>query len=192
MRMTCSATRSASCSSGSSTEPTSSFACIGQGSRAWRRGAHPARPLLSDSLHVTNPHAAGIDIHLAEHWVAVPVGSAPPPPKDHPANLPANVRRFGTNTAESTDYPDYARPVGEAVAHGQADRGILVCGSGVGMAIAANKIHGIRAAMGVSPEEVTALVADRHLVHDTHHCPHGRPTALVFTREELDKQFKRT
>lgn len=50
----------------------------------------------------------------------------------------------------------------------------------------------IKAGDRLSPEEVTALVADRHLVHDTHHCPHGRPTALVFTREELDKQFKRT
>jgi ribose 5-phosphate isomerase B len=65
-----------------------------------------------------------------------------------------DVQDFGTNTAESADYPDYARPVAEAVAHGQADRGILVCGSGVGMSIAANKIHGIRAAMAVTPEEV--------------------------------------
>jgi DNA mismatch repair protein MutL len=50
----------------------------------------------------------------------------------------------------------------------------------------------IKAGDRLSPEEVSALVADRHLVHDTHHCPHGRPTALVFTRDELDKQFKRT
>jgi DNA mismatch repair protein MutL len=39
---------------------------------------------------------------------------------------------------------------------------------------------------------VTALLEQRHLFHDTHHCPHGRPTALVFTKEELDKRFKRT
>jgi DNA mismatch repair protein MutL len=50
----------------------------------------------------------------------------------------------------------------------------------------------VKAGDRLTPEEVSALVADRHLVHDTHHCPHGRPTALVFTREELDKQFKRT
>jgi DNA mismatch repair protein MutL len=43
----------------------------------------------------------------------------------------------------------------------------------------------------LAPEEVEALLAQRHLVHDQHHCPHGRPTALVFTREELDRQFKR-
>jgi DNA mismatch repair protein MutL len=43
----------------------------------------------------------------------------------------------------------------------------------------------------LSAEEVEALLAQRHLVQDQHHCPHGRPTALVFTREELDRQFKR-
>ena len=44
----------------------------------------------------------------------------------------------------------------------------------------------------LDPEEISALVDQRHLVHDAHHCPHGRPTALIFSREELDKQFKRT
>jgi DNA mismatch repair protein MutL len=43
----------------------------------------------------------------------------------------------------------------------------------------------------LTPEEVEALLAQRHLAQDHHHCPHGRPTALVFTREELDRQFKR-
>jgi len=64
------------------------------------------------------------------------------------------VEDFGTNSPQSTDYPDYAAPVAEAVASGAADRGILVCASGVGMSIAANKIHGVRAALGVQPEEV--------------------------------------
>jgi ribose 5-phosphate isomerase B len=59
------------------------------------------------------------------------------------------VEDFGPNTGESSDYPDYARPVAHAVADGKAERGILVCGSGVGMAIAANKVDGIRAALGV-------------------------------------------
>lgn len=53
---------------------------------------------------------------------------------------------FGTDSADSVDYPDYALKVGEAVASGQFDRGILFCGSGIGMAIAANKIPGVRAA----------------------------------------------
>lgn len=43
----------------------------------------------------------------------------------------------------------------------------------------------------LSPEEIDALVEQRHLAQDSHHCPHGRPTALVFTREDLDRQFKR-
>jgi DNA mismatch repair protein MutL len=49
----------------------------------------------------------------------------------------------------------------------------------------------IKAGDRLTPEEVTALLDQRHLYQDTHHCPHGRPTALVFTREELDKRFKR-
>jgi ribose 5-phosphate isomerase B len=52
----------------------------------------------------------------------------------------------GTNSSDSVDYPDYAAKVGEDVASGRAERGILVCGSGIGMAIAANKVPGIRAA----------------------------------------------
>jgi len=49
----------------------------------------------------------------------------------------------------------------------------------------------IKAGDRLTPEEIAALLAERHLIDDAHHCPHGRPTALVFTREELDKQFKR-
>jgi ribose 5-phosphate isomerase B len=54
---------------------------------------------------------------------------------------------LGTTGSDSVDYPDFAARVGRAVTAGDADRGLLVCGSGVGMAIAANKIHGIRAAV---------------------------------------------
>ena len=50
----------------------------------------------------------------------------------------------------------------------------------------------IKAGDRLSPEEITALLEQRHLFADTHHCPHGRPTSLVFSREELDKRFKRT
>jgi len=60
---------------------------------------------------------------------------------------------FGTSSAASVDYPDYAQAVAEAVAGGTADRGILVCGSGVGMAIAANKVTGIRAAAILDTDE---------------------------------------
>jgi ribose 5-phosphate isomerase B len=60
----------------------------------------------------------------------------------------------GTFSTESVDYPDYAALVARDVASGTAERGILVCGSGVGMSIAANKITGVRAALGVGSEEV--------------------------------------
>jgi len=49
----------------------------------------------------------------------------------------------------------------------------------------------IKAGDRLAPEEISALLEQRHLYNDTHHCPHGRPTALMFTREELDKRFKR-
>lgn len=54
---------------------------------------------------------------------------------------------FGCNCEESVDYPDYALPVAEKVAAGECDRGILICGTGIGMSIAANKVKGIRCAL---------------------------------------------
>jgi ribose 5-phosphate isomerase B len=63
---------------------------------------------------------------------------------------------MGTDSDASVDYPDFARKVGEAVADGEYDRGILVCGSGTGMAIAANKVPGIRAAVAWN-EEIAKL-----------------------------------
>ena len=60
----------------------------------------------------------------------------------------------GTNSADSTDYPDYAAAVGQAIASGSAERGILVCATGVGMSIAANKINGVRAALAANSDAV--------------------------------------
>ena len=57
------------------------------------------------------------------------------------------VEDFGCHTADSCDYPDIAVPVANAVVSGQVDRGILICGTGIGIGIAANKIAGIRAAL---------------------------------------------
>jgi ribose 5-phosphate isomerase B len=70
------------------------------------------------------------------------------------------VYDVGTDGTAPGDYPDYAAAVGREVANGTAERGILVCGSGVGMSIAANKINGVRAALGTNPEEVS--VTRRH------------------------------
>ena len=68
----------------------------------------------------------------------------------------ADYTDMGTDSTASVDYPDFARKVGEAVADGEYDRGILVCGSGTGMAIAANKVPGIRAAVAWN-EEIAQL-----------------------------------
>ncbi len=57
------------------------------------------------------------------------------------------VTDFGTTNAESVDYPDYAFKVARAVARHQAERGILICSTGIGMSIAANKVRGVRAAL---------------------------------------------
>ncbi len=61
---------------------------------------------------------------------------------------------FGTQSADSTDYPDYASKVAHAVSQGEAERGVLVCSTGVGMSIAANKVPGIRAALAYNADEV--------------------------------------
>ena len=61
---------------------------------------------------------------------------------------------FGTHSGESCDYPDFAQPVARDVAQGRADRGLLVCSTGIGMAMAANKIAGVRAAPAQSEDEV--------------------------------------
>lgn len=66
--------------------------------------------------------------------------------------LGCEVTDFGCNSAESCDYPDFARPTAESVAKGEHDFGILICGSGIGMSIVANKIRGIRAANCTSPK----------------------------------------
>ena len=62
------------------------------------------------------------------------------------------VTDAGPRGTDSVDYPDFARLVGEAVASGRADLGVLVCGTGIGMAIAANKVPGVRAANVTDPQ----------------------------------------
>ena len=71
---------------------------------------------------------------------------------------------FGTVSTESVDYPDYARKVAEAVAKGDVDNGLLVCGSGTGMAIAANKVPGVRAAVAWN-EEIARLAREHNNVN---------------------------
>ncbi|GED67496.1 putative sugar phosphate isomerase YwlF [Brevibacillus reuszeri] len=63
------------------------------------------------------------------------------------ASMNIQTEDFGCTCEESVDYPDYALPVAEKVAAGEFERGILVCGTGIGMSIAANKVPGIRCAL---------------------------------------------
>ncbi|MBK9126394.1 MAG: ribose 5-phosphate isomerase B [Phycisphaerales bacterium] len=70
------------------------------------------------------------------------------------------IADFGVSGKQAADYPDTGLAVAESVAAGQADRGILFCGSGIGMSITANKVHGIRAAL--CHDELTAQMAKRH------------------------------
>ena len=59
---------------------------------------------------------------------------------------------MGTSSCDSVDYPDFARKVADAVSSGEYEQGLLICGSGTGMAIAANKVHGVRAAVAWRPD----------------------------------------
>ena len=92
------------------------------------------------------------------------------------------VEDKGTTSEASTDYPDYAEKVAHAVAGGEADRGVLICGTGIGMSIAANKVNGIRAA--VVTDENTAELSRRH--NDSNvFCAGARVTPVVKVAEAL-------
>ena len=63
-------------------------------------------------MRITHPHAAGVDVHATVHVVCVPAQDAPPPPKEHAANVPANVRHFGTCTADLEMLADWLQACG--------------------------------------------------------------------------------
>jgi ribose 5-phosphate isomerase B len=97
---------------------------------------------------------------------------------------------LGTNGREPVDYPDYARALGEAILAGRAERGILVCGSGVGACVAANKIKGIRAGtchdtysghQGVEHDDMNVLCLGARVI--------GTALALEITRAFLAARF---
>lgn len=67
---------------------------------------------------------------------------------------------LGTGSGDSVDYPDFGKAVGKAIAEGQADKGVIVCGSGIGISIAANRFPEVRAALCTSPE--MAKLARQH------------------------------
>lgn len=80
--------------------------------------------------------------------------------KKHLVENGVEVKDFGTFSEASVDYPDCAKPVCEAVINGEAERGILLCGTGIGISIAANKYKGIRAAL--CSDVYSATMAKQH------------------------------
>ena len=95
---------------------------------------------------------------------------------------------FGTTSTDSVDYPDYAALVGRKVAAGEFDRGILACGTGIGMSIAANKIPGIRAA--VVWDVTTARLARAH--NDANIMTIGGRTTSVAAARDIVRTFLTT
>jgi ribose 5-phosphate isomerase B len=79
---------------------------------------------------------------------------------DYLKELGYEVEDFGPQSSERTDYPKYGKTVAEEVAGGKADAGILICGTGVGISISANKVKGIRAV--VCSEPYTAQLSKQH------------------------------
>lgn len=107
------------------------------------------------------------------------------------AALGHKAHDFGVHNPEAVDYPDIAVPVAQAVAAGEFERGILVCGTGIGMCMAANKVPGIRAALCTDP--YMARMAREH--NDAQVlCLGGRvldvPTALEIVRTFLASEFE--
>ncbi len=101
------------------------------------------------------------------------------------------VEDFGTGSDESVDYPDFAEPAARAVGSGQAERGVFVCGSGVGVAIVANKVAGVRAVHAHDAEE--AAMSRRH--NDTNVLTLGERTtdpgeAGAIVKSFLDTDFE--
>jgi len=80
--------------------------------------------------------------------------------KSELANLGVNCIDLGTDSEKSVDYPDFGRAVADALVEGRAERGVIICGTGIGIAIAANRVSGIRAA--VCHDATTARLAREH------------------------------
>jgi DNA mismatch repair protein MutL len=107
------------------------------------------------------------------------------------------VEGFGGSTVIVTSKPALAGATPAATLVREV-LGRLAAASGSGQMLVDEVLHGmackaaIKAGDPLSPAEVEALVRDRRLVPESHHCPHGRPTSLTLTRRDLDRQFRRT
>jgi RpiB/LacA/LacB family sugar-phosphate isomerase len=103
------------------------------------------------------------------------------------------VLDLGTNSTEPVDYPDFAEAVGRAILDGNAERGVLLCGSGVGASVAANKLRGIRAGLchdtysahqGVEHDEMNVIVLGARVI--------GTELALELVGAFLEAKFSGT
>src|SRR5262249_48535868 len=114
------------------------------------------------------------------------------------AQIGIEIEPFGGDTVLVTGYPAMLANLGPGEVLRQVVDRLVAGGEGAGRKDLLDELlhmisckAAIKAGDRLQPEEIQALLEQRHLFHDTHHCPHGRPTALVFTRDELDKRFKR-
>ena len=95
--------------------------------------------------------------------------------KEYLSGKKIEFKDFGTNSEASVDYPDYAYPVADSVARNEFDRGVLICGSGVGVSITANKVKGIRA----------VLVHDKYTAKQSRE--HGDANVICLAGKRLSK-----
>lgn len=104
--------------------------------------------------------------------------------------LPLETVDLGTHSTDAVDYPDYAEAVGLAVREGRAERGILICGSGIGASVAANKIRGVRAGLchdhysahqGVEHDNINVLVLGGRVI--------GESVALELVHAFLEARY---
>ncbi len=98
------------------------------------------------------------------------------------------VINFGTDTEDSCDYPDYAEKCARAVANGEADQGIVICGTGIGISIAANKVPGIRC--GLCHDVTTARLTREH--NDANMLAMGARTTGMETAKDIVHAFLNT
>lgn len=98
------------------------------------------------------------------------------------------VVNFGTDSTESTDYPIYAEKVARAVVSGECDKGVLICGTGIGISISANKIHGVRCALCSEP--VSTALSRQH--NDANIVAMGARTIGPVMAEEIVRTFLTT
>lgn len=105
--------------------------------------------------------------------------------RKHIEDLGHEVVDFGTHTTDRTDYPIYGRKVAEAVASGECDLGVLICGTGAGISLAANKVKGIRAV--VCSEPYTARLTREH--NDANIIAFGARVVGMATAEMIVDEF---